>query len=63
MKASTSFRNSKKEKKKRVQSQTPGRMKAPCQITFMDKFFAKRSRSYKHHGYELWLEKTRKKFR
>ena len=54
------FRNQFKERKKTHGNQTPGRQKAPCQITYMDRFFAKYSRAYKHRGYVAWLDKTRK---
>lgn len=43
-------------------SQTPGRMKNPltCQATTEDKFYARRSRSYKDNGYAAWCAKYRK---
>jgi hypothetical protein len=55
------FRNSFKNKKRGRGSQTPGKQKAPCQVSSFDKFCARNSRSYKHAGYEDWLERTRKK--
>ena len=40
------------------ESQTPGKTKSSrCQADYMDKFFAKRSRSYKHPGYSDWLRR------
>ena len=39
-------------------SQTPGHMKGiSCQADALKKFFAKRSRSYKHQGYSSWCKK------
>ena len=61
MKTRISFRNSKKDKKKKSFSSTPGKQKAPCQINFMDRHFAKRSRSYKTLGYNTWCLKMNKK--
>jgi len=55
------YRNSFKDRKKTHASRTPGKQKAPCQITYLDKFFARKSRSYKHKDYAIWCEKSRKK--
>jgi hypothetical protein len=49
------------EKKKRKGSQTAGKDKGEnCTASPMKKYFAKRSRSYKHPDYEDWLEWVRK---
>lgn len=48
--------------KKRKGSQTPGKRKneETCQATVDDKYFARRSRSYKDKDYWKWCAKTRK---
>jgi len=61
MKTKFPFRNSKRDKKLKSKSSTPGKQKAPCQINFMDRHFAKRSRSYKTNGYSTWCLKMSKK--
>lgn len=45
----------KRKKKQRNASRTPGKQKTlACQATQLERFFAKRSRSYKHAGYWEW---------
>ena len=47
---------SKIERKRLRGSQTPGSQKTlACQATALERFFAKRSRSYKHQGYAEWV--------
>lgn len=51
----------KQMRKKARGSQTPGRQKGEsCQASSLDRYMAKSSRSYKHKGYGVWLEKVRK---
>jgi len=46
-------------KKRRKGSQTPGKTKGEtCKADAMDKFMAKRSRSYKHPLYAQWCKKV-----
>ena len=50
--------NRKKERKVRVQSQTSGSIKGEnCKASYMDKYMAKSSRSYKHKDYPAWCKK------
>ena len=57
----TTKRLTNKQKKIVRQSSTPGSSKgAGCVADRMMRYFAKRSRSYKHEGYQGWLQKTRK---
>lgn len=43
-------------------SHTPGRIKGEhCQASPLDKYMAKRNRSYKHEDYSKWCEKSRKR--
>ena len=55
---------SKIEKKEKRKFQTTGRTKSGsnCKATPTQKFFAKRSRSYKHPGYYGWCRETDKNF-
>lgn len=46
-------------KKRRKGSQTPGKTKGvTCKADAMDKYMAKRSRSYKHPLYSAWCRKV-----
>lgn len=49
----------KKNKKKLRASRTPGKGKPLCVAKPLQKYFAKRSRSYKHPEYETWCNVTR----
>lgn len=42
-------------------SSTPGSEKHPCIPGYLDKYFAKNSRSYKHSGYGAWCKRMDEK--
>jgi hypothetical protein len=45
----------KRDKRKGKKSQTPGKMKSlNCQATPLERYIARRNRSYKHPGYSTW---------
>ena len=53
-------RNSRKDKKGKRASSTPGTSKSEnCMASPLDKFFAKYARSVRYTGYQEWSEKKR----
>lgn len=46
------------ERKKAHMSSTPGKDKPYGKANFMQRYFAKRSRAYKHRDYSAWYQKT-----
>ena len=53
--------NTRKIAKKRTGSQTEGAAKGEtCKVSQGDRYFAKRSRSYKDPGYKEWCERVDK---
>lgn len=55
------FHNSKKKRKLANASRTPGKEKVEaCQANHIDRFMAKRSRSYKHRDFAAWSERNKK---
>ena len=48
-----------RKKANRGKGQTAGRVKN-ITCTYLDKYFAKSNRSYKHKGYNAWYDKTNK---
>lgn len=47
-------------RKKAKGSSTPGLLKGDnCRASFLERYFAKYSRAYKHPEYNAWVEKTR----
>ena len=50
----------KNRNRKKQSNRTPGMMKSEsCKASNKDKFFAKRSKAYKHSEYGAWLKATR----
>jgi hypothetical protein len=53
------YRNCNKIRKQKRKNSTPGRDKGErCVASSLDRYFAKKSRAYKHKNYNDWLEKT-----
>lgn len=51
----------KRKKHRGKPSHTPGKLKGEnCKASPMDRFYAKRSRSYKSKGYATWCRKSEK---
>lgn len=52
----------KKNRKLKMVSRTPGSQKGErCQAKPLQRYMAKKSRSYKHHSYRTWCEEMNKR--